>query len=278
MKKTKKIKHGTWAEPKIKLKDKKFLFNNKTIKRVIALVQIGEYGLAQQELKMVYDNIPYDMDESLLALSMQLQLPNTSLTLAHNLKERNKIFLSGLYPNSKVWAPRGGYRIDKALINAVVKQESAFNPNIISRAGARGLMQIMPATAKYIRKNQKKYAYSKHSLLKPSVSLSLGQTYVSYLDTKLEGNLVQMIAAYNAGPGNVRKWLEADMGNGDPLLFIESIPFKETRKYVKRVMGNLWMYRERFNQPAPGLVAMANNLWPIKVASLGSKQASLFER
>lgn len=270
-----KDKYVSWNEPRISAKDKKFLFKDPVIRRVIALAQIGEEGLAQQELKLIHDRVPYDMDESLLAFSMQLGLANTSMTLARNLKERGKLFLAGLYPEVDQWQPRGGYKVDKALVKAIARQESAFNPYVVSRAGARGLMQLMPNTAKFIRQKQNRPVYSRTALLNPKINMMLGQDYLMMLENQLDGNLLHMVAAYNAGPGNVKKWVKKDIGKGDPMLFIESIPFKETKKYVKYVFANMWMYRSQFGESAPGLNAMANDLWPIEVAgSLYTKTSS----
>lgn len=255
-----------WKAPKLNDKHMKRLMAEPAIKRVIALVQINEHALAQRELKAAYANIPYDMDETLLAFSTELNLPGASMTLARNLLERDKDYLEGLYPYSDVWTPYGGYKVSRALMNAIARQESAFDPLIESRAGARGLMQVMPSTAKYIRAKQGKRPYSKASLNNPKLSLKLGQQYLGMLDERLNGNLIYMIAGYNAGPGNVEKWLKKDASiAADPALFIESIPFTETRKYVTKVMSNFWMYQHRFQEETPTLTAMAQNQWPGRV-------------
>ena len=122
-------------------------------------------------------------------------------------------------------------------------------------------MQIMPNTAKYIRDKQQRPHYSDAALYKPSVNLSLGQTYVDYLYDKFDGNAMYVISSYNAGPGNVAKWAAKEVA--DPIAFMELIPFKETRGYVRRVMRNLWMYQERFGERSLELTAIAANRWPI---------------
>lgn len=256
-----------WHEPKIRPQDEKFLFNDPLVRRVIALFQIGEHDLAQKELKLIHSRVPYDMDESLLALASQLKLPNIQMTLAKNLKERQVVFHSGLYPEPSAWKPRGGYTVNRALMHAVMRQESAFKPSVKSRAGARGLMQLMPNTAKFIRRKHNRPIHSRHALLNPNINMSLGQDYLNYLMAEMDGNIIQVITAYNAGPGNVRKWLKKDIGKGDPLVFIESIPFKETKKYAKYVLANLWMYNDRYKQETNGLEALARNKWPIYKAN-----------
>ncbi|MFT7144500.1 MAG: soluble lytic murein transglycosylase [Alphaproteobacteria bacterium] len=253
----------TWSEPSVRKQDKQFLFNDPLVRRVIALSQIGEHGLAQKELKLIHERVPYDMDESLLALAMQLKLPNIQMSLARNLKERQIVFQSGLYPEPAAWKPRGGYTVDRSLMHAVMRQESAFNPSVKSHAGARGLMQLMPNTAKYIRRKHNRPVYSRHALLNPNINMSLGQDYLSYLMGQMDGNVIHVISAYNAGPGNIRKWIAKSIGNKDPLEFIESIPFKETRTYVQHVLGNLWMYKDRYREENEGLGVLAQNDWPV---------------
>ncbi len=256
-------RYWAWGAPSIRSKDKAFLFNDPLVRRVIALAQIGEHNLAQEELKLIHSRVPYDMDLSLLALASQLNLPNIQMSLARNLKEQNMVYYGGLYPEPKAWNPRGGYEVDKALIHAISRQESAFKPDVKSRSGARGLMQLMPNTAKYIRRKQNRPVYSRAALFKPSVNMTLGQDYVEYLMEKLNGNVIHAVAAYNAGPGNVAKWVEKGIAQHDPILFIESIPFTETRKYVKHVMSNWWMYQDRYNSKDQGLGMLAQNSWPI---------------
>lgn len=256
-------RHWAWSAPSIRSKDKDFLFNDPLIRRVIALAQIGEHGLAQSELKLIHSRVPYDMDMSLLALASQLHLPNIQMSLARNLQDQNMVYYGGLYPEPKAWRPRGGYEVDQALMHAIMRQESAFKPRVKSRAGARGLMQLMPNTAKFIRNKQNRPVYSRNALLNPSVNMGLGQDYLQYLMAKLDGNIIKVVASYNAGPGNVNKWIKKDIGKGDPILFIESIPFLETRKYVKYVLSNWWMYQDRYNTKDQGLGVLANNSWPV---------------
>lgn len=252
-----------WGVPNIRSKDKKFLFKDPLVRRVVALSQIGEHGLAQKELKLIHSRVPYDMDQSLLALSYQLGLPNIQMSLARNLKDQSMVYYGGLYPEPKAWKPRGGYEMDKALLHAVMRQESAFKPDVKSRAGARGLMQLMPNTAKFIRRKQNRPVYSRHALFKPNVNMSLGQDYLKYLMEKKDGNVIHVLASYNAGPGNVGKWVDKNIGENDPIMFIESIPFSETRKYVKFVMSNWWMYQHRYGTKDNALGMLASNAWPV---------------
>lgn len=267
------VRDFAWRQPSLNEVDMQVLLEQPAVRRVIALAQIGEHALAQNELKAAYDQLPYDMDESLLALTLKINLPNTSFTLAHNLKEQHKLFLPGLYPVPYVWRPAKGYQVDPALLLSIIRQESAFDPMVVSRAGARGLMQLMPATAHYIQYQKGGRKLDKYRLHEPSVNLGLGQWYLQYLHSKLDHNLVYVLTAYNGGIGNLRKWLERGMAEReDPVLFIESIPFSETRGYVKKVMANVWIYRQQFEQPTPSLLAIAHNKWPVVQLALNNSQ------
>jgi soluble lytic murein transglycosylase len=155
------------------------------------------------------------------------------------------------------------FSVEQALIHAVIRQESAFDPKAISRAGARGLMQLMPATAKSVAR-QLKIHYSKQKLTaSPVHNVRLGSAYLGKLRDNYDGSLILTLAAYNAGPGNVRRWIKL---NGDPRSFssldaidwIESIPVSETRNYVQRVLENLTIYGFRFeNGFLPALIVDA---------------------
>jgi soluble lytic murein transglycosylase-like protein len=92
--------------------------------------------------------------------------------------------------------------------------------------------------------------------------MRVGQDYLLDLLERQNGNLFGLTAAYNAGLGNLSRWLAQQEGNDDPVLFIESLPSPETRDYVKRVMVNMWMYQQRFGDPALGMDDAASGNWP----------------
>jgi soluble lytic murein transglycosylase len=130
------------------------------------------------------------------------------------------------------------------MIHAISRQESQFDRLATSRVGARGLMQLMPGTARETAPRAG-LSYSYNSLGDPQYNIALGSTYFGQLMNQFGGNYVLAVAAYNAGPGNVRKWLNA---NGDPrngtdvMTWIEAIPLSETRNYVQRVLENAVVY------------------------------------
>jgi soluble lytic murein transglycosylase-like protein len=166
------------------------------------------------------------------------------------------------------WTPKGGFRVDRALVYAVVRQESRFDPEARSWAGARGLMQLMPSTARYVARGSGYRVAGRSGLDDPALNLALGQRYLTMLlgDGNVDGDLFRLAAAWNGGPGNLQKWRRETKHGNDPLLFIESIPSRETRVFIERLLANLWIYRDRMGQPSPSLDALAAGRWPVYTA------------
>lgn len=127
--------------------------------------------------------------------------------------------------------------LDPLIVISLIRQESAFNPLATSRVGAKGLMQLMPATAK--RFNRK---IRLNHLSDPNVNVSLGTKYLKLLLTRFDGNLIYTLASYNAGENRIDRWKKEIFRNDDPLATIESIPFEETRNYVKLIYRNKFFY------------------------------------
>lgn len=130
------------------------------------------------------------------------------------------------------------HEIDPLLILSLIRQESAFNPEARSHVGARGLMQLMPATARELKRGVRTT-----QLVDPDLNLKLGIKYFKRLLKKYDGNLIHTLAAYNAGEGNLKRWMKSRLLHDDPLVIIESIPYKETRKYVKLIYRNIFFYK-----------------------------------
>jgi soluble lytic murein transglycosylase-like protein len=125
-------------------------------------------------------------------------------------------------------------------------------------------MQIMPRTASHVARDRSLAHSNRSKLNDPGFNIALGQKYLLELmnSSRQKSNLFMVAAAYNGGPGNLNRWRRKARYNGDPLLFIESIPSRETRNYIEHVLTNLWIYRERFKQATPSLDAAAANEWP----------------
>jgi len=148
-----------------------------------------------------------------------------------------------------------GRQVEQALIHALIRQESEFNPAAISHAGARGLMQLMPATAKGVARLHGARYHRPHLTQRPQYNLMLGTAHVGDLIHAFGGSYIMTIAAYNAGPGRIPQWTkrygDPRQGEIEAVDFIESIPFNETRNYVKRVLENLQVYRSLFGVTPP---------------------------
>ncbi|MCS7170790.1 MAG: lytic transglycosylase domain-containing protein [Aquificaceae bacterium] len=129
------------------------------------------------------------------------------------------------------------YNIEQALIYAIMRQESLFDPYAVSVANARGLMQLIDSTAQYMARRE---GIRIKNIYDPETNLLLGASYVRYLLDQWKGNLINTLASYNAGPSRVKSW----QGYEDEHLFIETIPITETREYVKRVLYNYYVYSE----------------------------------
>ena len=237
-------------------------------KKALALIQVGRKDRAEQYLKYLVTSKSSDkMLHAVNAVSSLYGLPSVSILVSGVMRDRgvieinDDIIYSAQYPLPN-WEPMGGWSIDRALLLAITKQESGFKPNAKSGAGANGVMQIMPGTAKRVaRKNDVKL--SDIDMSNPEHNMFLGQQYIVDLlqHQLIQNNIIKMLVAYNAGMGNLVQF-EKSFSTSDPLLYIESFPAYETRNYIKRVMSNLWLYRARLNQPLTALQELADGQWP----------------
>jgi soluble lytic murein transglycosylase-like protein len=234
----------------------------------LALLQIGKRDLAEGQLKyLITEKASDGLLHAVHALATSEELPRTALTVAPVIKERGileidqNVILSAQFPLPQ-WEPRGGWNIDRALLFAIARQESRFKTNAKSHAGATGLLQLMPKTAKLTAKRSK-VKMNTLDLTNPSDSMFLGQQHVLDLFAleSVDNNIIKMLVSYNAGNGSLRRF-ERKFGTNDPLLYIESFPASETRQYVKLVMSNLWLYRARLGQSMSNLNELASGRWP----------------
>jgi soluble lytic murein transglycosylase len=136
-----------------------------------------------------------------------------------------------------------GSKLDPALVLAVIRQESKFEALARSRAGARGLMQVMPKTGKHLARMSKEKKYESRWLYQPEVSIAYGTRFLNSMVKMFDGSMVKALAAYNAGPGRVREWLKPLSDKEDDDFLLQEIPVAETRKYVKIVMENYYIYK-----------------------------------
>ena len=191
-------------------------------------------------------------------LARSLDRPDLGVRLARTAYRGGVLLLEDGYP--VIPMPDG--RPERALLLALARQESNFNPRARSYAGARGLMQLMPATAKWIA-GQIEVRYAPARLTSdPAYNVKLGRAYLAQMLDQFNGSYVLALSAYNAGPANVGRWIRA---YGDPrdtkvdaVDWIEMIPYTETRHYVQRVLANLQVYRQRLG--ATQLASMEQDL------------------
>ena len=168
------------------------------------------------------------------------------------------------YP-TPIWQPLNGFRLEPELIYAFMHQESMFNENAKSHRGAMGLMQIMPSTAKFISTNKEVKQNNSNILRVPKINIDVGQEYIEYLLQlkSIDNNLIFLTAAYNGGPGNLQKWQENINYLDDPLFFMESIPSRETRWFIEKVLAKYWIYKNKNGEKSESLSLLANGKNPI---------------
>ncbi len=238
-------------------------------KIALALIQTGQYARAEQYLKLLITRDATDRTlHAVNSVATAYNLPRVSIQVSSVVRDRgileidDDIIYSAQYPLPD-WEPMGGWSIDRALLLAITKQESNFKTNAKSNAGASGLMQLMPSTAKLVARNNK-VSMADIDISNPEHNMFLGQQYIVDLlsHPNISNNIIKMLAAYNAGMGTLVKF-EKSFDTYDPLLYIESFPAYETRGYIKRVMSNLWLYRARLNQPLTSMRELADGDWPL---------------
>jgi soluble lytic murein transglycosylase len=238
--------------------------------RAFALIQVGEERRAERELRRVNPAEPA-MAHALLAVSQRADMPTLGMLLADQIPAPgSRRYDAALYPMPS-WEPQGGYSVDRALVFALIRQESKFSARAMSSVGARGVMQLMPGTARFVADGTE-YGGQHHQLFDPELNIALGQNYLAHLmgNDAIGNNLFMLVAAYNGGPGNLARWQRRIKHDGDPLLFLESIPNHETRQFVEHVLANYWIYRDQLGQPAPGLDAIAEGQWPTYKSAEGN--------
>jgi soluble lytic murein transglycosylase len=232
------------------------------VRAALALAEIGETDLADQYIRhQARLGGPGD-HAALLHLAADLDLASTQYWLAHNAPRGASVNFAARYPRPD-WRPTRGWRVDPSLAFAHALQESSFRTSVVSSAGAVGLMQVRPGTAGDIARARGE-PFDRQQLTSPAANIEYGQTYIESLrDSGATGGLLpKVIAAYNAGPVPVAEWNARRFDRGDPLLYIESLPYWETRGYVPIVLRNYWIYEEEAGKPGPSRAALAQGMWP----------------
>ena len=229
------------------------------VRRALLLAEIGEYALADDMIRhQARIGNPAD-HVALIALTKRISFAGVQYWLAHNGPPGVTVPAAARFPLPN-WMPSGGWRVDPALAFAHARQESDFRPGAISPAGAVGLMQVLPGTAGDLARGR---GTAVGDLRYPPTNLEYGQSFIEQMRRNpfTQGQLPKVIAAYNAGPLPVSRWNYIN-DKGDPLLWIESLPYWETRYYVPAVLRNMWVYQMLGGASQPTLKAVAEHKWP----------------
>ena len=249
-----------FSQQRLSTKHLTILMREQAARRAFALLQMKETRRAEIELRALLYRGDTSLNEALIGVAERSGMPSLALRVAmsdRNPETGESRFPGAMYP-IPTWKPQGGFKVDRALIYAFMRQESAFNVRATSVAGARGLMQLMPATASMMAQQRLK-GDKAAGLYDPELNIALGQKYLAHLleHETVQGDLFRLAAAYNGGPGNLAKWGRRQADLNDSLMFIESLPAHETRNFIERVLANLWIYRLRLGQDSPSLDAIA---------------------
>jgi soluble lytic murein transglycosylase-like protein len=232
------------------------------VRAAIAFAQLGEDELADLYIRHECRIGGPGEHSALLHLAADLNLPSTQFWLAHNAPKGASVNIAARYPRPD-WRPTRGFRVDRALLFAHALQESRFQRRAVSPAGAQGLLQVRPGTAGDIARGRGE-GFDIRQLADPTANLEYGQTYIEGLrdNGATAGLLPKVIAAFNAGPVPVAEWNSRRFDKGDPLLYIESLPYWETRGYVPSVLRNYWIYEQEVGRDGGSRDALVQGLWP----------------
>jgi soluble lytic murein transglycosylase-like protein len=223
-------------------------------RRAAALGQLGRLSDVEIELRRVHGELTPNEDRTYLALSIALAAPAAQVRAA---EFGTRDLAAGFCPTT-TFEPDGGFTLDRALVFAIVRQESAYNPRAVSPSRARGLMQLLPSTAQDLE--PRGFRRDPTQLYDPGLNLRLGQEYVRWLMDRFhqDGDLAQVFAAYNGGPGWLSRWLATQPAQYDPLLLLEMLPRAESRDYAERVLSHMALCRKAYGQPTPELNRLAS--------------------
>jgi soluble lytic murein transglycosylase len=231
------------------------------VRRTVKLAELGLYAESQREWVYVVRGLPDDGLLLAAAYARGQGLYDRAINTADRTAARHDYTLRYLMPYREHFqAAARAQDIDEAVLLGVARQESRFNAGITSSAGAVGLMQLMPPTAKWVAKQLGRADYRPAQISDVAVNTQFGAYYFKYWLDRLDGLPALAAAAYNAGPGRAQAWR-----NGAPLegaIWVETIPFNETRDYVKKVLANAVFYARELGQPYVPLSARLGTIQP----------------
>jgi soluble lytic murein transglycosylase-like protein len=227
-----------------------------------ALLQVGQTEQAAQALRALWPAMRADADFSraVMAVAARAGLVDVAVAISAQVPVQDNAIAGAALPMPALH-PLGGFTVDPALVYALARTESGFDPAADSPAGARGLMQLMPVTAHYIGRRDGIAG----PISSPAANLALGQAYVEYLGSQdgIDNNLLAILASYNAGPNAAAAWYDALRDDSDPLMFLETIPNDTTRRFVHQVLADSWIYAGEIGLEPSSLDELAEGNFPL---------------
>jgi len=224
-------------------------------------LQLGLTDQAAANLRALWPQMQGnpDLSRAVMAVAARAGLADVAIAIA-NTQVSPVDEIAGAHLPLPAIHPTGGFTLDPSLIYALARTESGFNAHAVSRCGARGLMQMMPVTAATMHR----MTGVSGDLSDPSASLAYGQAYLTFLGQQpgINNNLLAIIASYNAGPNAAAAWYAQLQDGSDPLLFIETISNNETRRFVRQVMADSWLYAEEIGVQPQSLNQLAAGNFP----------------
>ncbi len=254
-----------WNQRAILNKNNSKLLNLPAGRRLQSLIQVGFADELEKEIVHLNSILNKEIAKESISIAENFDLAYTQLKIVNKLEQFGMDVPIHLYYPTSVWKPRDGFKLEKELLHAFMHQESMFNTKAKSKDGAMGLMQVLPSTAKFITKSKDVKRNNSNILKNPEINLEVGQEYITYLlDLEVVSrNLIFLAAAYNGGPGNLQKWKRETNYLGDPLFFMESIPSRETRWFIEKILTKYWIYQNKNKKEMRSLKMLANGNDPL---------------
>ncbi len=254
-----------WNQRSILNKNNSMLLNLPAGKRLQSLIQVGFANELEKEIVHLNTILNKEIAEESISIAENFDLAYTQLKIVNRLEQFGMDVPTHLYYPTSVWKPRDGFKLEKELLHAFMHQESMFNAKAKSKDGAIGLMQVLPSTAKFITKSEDVKRNNSNILKNPEINLEVGQEYINYLlDLEVVSrNLIFLAAAYNGGPGNLQKWKKETNYLDDSLFFMESIPSRETRWFIEKILTKYWIYQNKNKKEMRSLKMLANGNDPL---------------
>ena len=254
-----------WDKRSVLNKNNSKLLNLPAGKRLQSLIQVGFADELEKEIVHLNSILNKEIAKESISIAENFDLAYTQLKIVNRLEQFGMDVPTHLYYPTSVWKPRDGFKLEKELLHAFMHQESMFNTKAKSKDGAMGLMQVLPSTAKFITKSKDVKRNNSNILKNPEINLEVGQEYITYLlDLEVVSrNLIFLAAAYNGGPGNLQKWKRETNYLDDSLFFMESIPSRETRWFIEKILTKYWIYQNKNKKEMRSLKMLANGNDPL---------------